>query len=300
MRQIMAVDVWQRRLWQMFFWVCLCCVSQATWAMDSVQPVPVLTGPVMDQANMMSPEAQAQLDASLRQYTKDTGSQVAVLTVDTTAPEDVFSYAIRVVKAWQLGREAQDDGVLLVIAKDDRKNQIVVGRGLEGAITDVDAHRILSEIVKPHFQQGEFDQGITLAVEKIQSLIAGEALPEPSMDQSEEATVIDLLVGLTLPMLFVTSILKTFFGRQGGSIVSAVGAMLLLWFFGVSWLWMVACSVGVYLFSYIVNVNLMNGGGSWHDGGDGWSSGGSDWGGGSDSYSGGGGSFSGGGASGDW
>ena len=150
----------------------------AAWAVD-LQPIPKLTQPVMDTANMLSEDERAQLNQQLEQYAKSKGSQIAVLTVNTTAPEDAFSYGMRVVRNWQLGRAQENDGVLLLIAKDDRKNQILVGRGLEGAITDVDAYRILSENVRPAFQQGEFAAGITAAVEKLQGLIAGEKLPEP-------------------------------------------------------------------------------------------------------------------------
>ena len=100
----------------------------AAWAVD-LQPIPKLTQPVMDTANMLSEGERAQLNQQLEQYAKSKGSQIAVLTVNTTAPEDAFSYGMRVVRSWQLGRAKENDGVLLLIAKDDRKNQILVGRG---------------------------------------------------------------------------------------------------------------------------------------------------------------------------
>lgn len=296
MAAIIDVKVWQQGLIRFFLSICLLMAMPWAWA-DNLQPIPELTGPVVDQAQMMSPEAREQLDQQLRQYSREKGSQVVVLTVNTTAPEDVFSYGVRVVQAWKLGRAKEQDGVLLLIAKDDRKNQILVGRGLEGAITDVDAHRILSEVVRPQFQQDHFDQGILDAVTKIQGLIAGEALPEVSMQEDSESTW-DILLALLLPLLIFTTVMKKIFGKQFGSLLSAGLVVGLLSLFDLSWLLLLAVSAGVYLFSLLVNVNWANsGGGGWYDGGSSggsWSS--SD----NDSYSGGGGGFSGGGASGDW
>ncbi|AUZ04669.2 hypothetical protein ADP71_09560 [Vitreoscilla sp. C1] len=301
MAQIMDVRVWQQGWVRLFLSVCLVMVMPWAWA-DNLQPIPDLTGPVIDQAQIMSPERREQLNQELRQYTREKGSQVVVLTVNTTAPEDVFSYGIRVVQAWKLGRAQEQDGVLLLIAKDDRNNQILVGRGLEGAITDVDAHRILSEVVRPQFQQDNFDQGIVDAVAKIQGLIAGEALPEASMEESFGSTW-DILLALLLPLLIFTTVMKKIFGKQWGSLLSAVLVVGLLSLFELSWLLLLAVSAGVYLFSILVNVNLANsGGGGWHGDSGGWHDSGSSGGGwsSSDSYSGGGGGFSGGGASGDW
>ena len=200
----------------------------AAWAVD-LQPIPKLTQPVMDTANMLSEGERAQLNQQLEQYAKSKGSQIVVLTVNTTAPEDAFSYGMRVVRNWQLGRAQENDGVLLLIAKDDRKNQILVGRGLEGAITDVDAYRILSENVRPAFQQGEFAAGITAAVEKLQGLIAGEKLPEPPESLEDTgATGMAILV----PMAMLASLLKRIFGGFLGGVIGGVMAAGACLFFG--------------------------------------------------------------------
>ena len=263
-----------------------------------LQPIPKLTQPVMDTAHMLSDSEQAQLNEQLEQYAKSKGTQIAVLTVNTTAPEDIFTYGMRVVERWQLGRAKEDDGVLLLIAKDDRKNQILVGRGLEGVITDVDSFRILSENVRPAFQQGEFAAGITAAVEKLQGLIAGEKLPDPP-ESIEDTGAVGMAV--LIPLAFITAFLKRIFGGFLGGVIGGVMAAGACLFFGTGILVALAVAVGVFIFSPILGGSTMiypgggGGGGRW--GGGGGFGGGSSSGGG---FSGGGGSFSGGGASGDW
>ena len=222
----------------------------AAWAVD-LQPIPKLTQPVMDTANMLSEGERAQLNQQLEQYAKSKGSQIVVLTVNTTAPEDAFSYGMRVVRNWQLGRAQENDGVLLLIAKDDRKNQILVGRGLEGAITDVDAYRILSENVRPAFQQGEFAAGITAAVEKLQGLIAGEKLPEPPESLEDTgATGMAILV----PMAMLASLLKRIFGGFLGGVIGGVMAAGVCLYFGTGFWVAVAVAVAVFIFSPILGV----------------------------------------------
>ena len=263
-----------------------------------LQPIPKLTQPVMDTAHMLSDSEQAQLNEQLEQYAKSKGTQIAVLTVNTTAPEDIFTYGMRVVERWQLGRAKEDDGVLLLIAKDDRKNQILVGRGLEGVITDVDSFRILSENVRPAFQQGEFAAGITAAVEKLQGLIAGEKLTDPP-ESIEDTGAVGMAV--LIPLAFITAFLKRIFGGFLGGVIGGVMAAGACLFFGTGILVALAVAVGVFIFSPILGGSTMiypgggGGGGRW--GGGGGFGGGSSGGGG---FSGGGGSFSGGGASGDW
>jgi uncharacterized protein len=262
-----------------------------------LQPIPKLTQPVMDTANMLSDSERAQLNQQLEQYAKSKGSQIAVLTVNTTAPEDTFTYGMRVVERWQLGRAKEDDGVLLLIAKDDRKNQILVGRGLEGVITDVDSYRILSENVRPAFQQGDYAAGITAAIDKLQGLIAGEKLPEPP-ESIEDMGAVGMAV--LIPLAFLTAFLKRIFGGFLGGVIGGVMAAGACLFFGTGILVALAVAVGcVHIQSdsrwpQMIYPGGGGGGGRWGGGGFG---GGSSSGGG---FSGGGGSFSGGGASGDW
>ena len=272
----------------------------AAWAVD-LQPIPKLTQPVMDTANMLSEDERAQLNQQLEQYAKSKGTQIAVLTVNTTAPEDAFSYGMRVVRSWQLGRAKENDGVLLLIAKDDRKNQILVGRGLEGVITDVDSYRILSENVRPAFQQGDYAAGITAAIDKLQGLIAGEKLPEPPQHNGEDMG--GSWMALMIPLVLLSSFLKRIFGGFLGSVIGGVIAAAACVFFGTGILVALAVAAGVFVFSLILGSGVMvfpgGGGGGGHWGGGGFG-GGSYGGGGGGGFSGGGGSFSGGGASGDW
>ena len=108
------------------------------------------------------------------------GSQLVVLIVATTNPEDIAAYSIRVVEAWKLGRKKVDDGALLIVAKNDRDLRIEVGQGLEGAIPDAIANRIVEDTIVPRFRDGDFAGGIEAGVDRIAALVRGEALPEPA------------------------------------------------------------------------------------------------------------------------
>ncbi len=136
--------------------------------------VPELRSPVMDTAQMMSPQARQELDQHLSQYSATTGSQIVVLTVPRIAPETPFDYATRVMQSWQLGRSEYNDGVLLLLVRDERKTHLAVGRGLEGAIPDVYAKRLLQDVLRPYLQKGKMDEGIRETVAQTEKLIAGE------------------------------------------------------------------------------------------------------------------------------
>ncbi|NDC39059.1 MAG: YgcG family protein, partial [Proteobacteria bacterium] len=142
-------------------------------------PVPALSQPVTDLTSSLSSADRAALNQKLGAVSTQSGSQVAVLIVPTTQPEAIEQYSIRVVDAWKLGRKGIDDGVLLLVAKNDRTVRIEVGRGLEGAIPDAIAKRIISEIIIPQFRSGRFAAGIFDGVDAILALIRGEALPAP-------------------------------------------------------------------------------------------------------------------------
>src|SRR5207302_864347 len=136
--------------------------------------VPPLSGRVVDQTGTLSSGDIASLTQNLRNLEARKGSQIAVLIVPTTAPETIEQYSIRVAEAWKIGRKKVDDGALLVIAKDDRKLRIEVGYGLEGALNDVTAKRIIDEIITPKFRSGDFAGGISAGVDRIVRLIDGE------------------------------------------------------------------------------------------------------------------------------
>ena len=262
--------------------------------------VPPLKSLVTDLTGMLSQNDIAQLDAKLKAFEAEKGSQIAVLIVPTTQPEDIAQYSIRVADAWKIGRKKQDDGVLILVAKDDRKMRIEVGRGLEGAIPDLYAKRIITEEMSPRFKQGDFFGGINAATDKVTGLINGEQLAPPERRRDG----MHLGGQNTLPIFLFTTIFLTMFfsgvlGRFFGAAATGGVSGLLTWLIagasmGIFW------GIGSFVFSLIIPT-LFGGvaghrGGGYYGGGSsgGGSSGGSSWGGG------GGGDFGGGGASGDW
>ncbi|MGB5695285.1 MAG: TPM domain-containing protein, partial [Polyangiales bacterium] len=152
-------------------------VSLTAHALD----VPKLSGRVNDYANLISPTAEAQIEDLSSKLEQDKGAQVVVLTIDSLDGEPLEEYSHRVAETWRLGRAGQDDGVLLLIAKNDRKMRLEVGYGLEPVLSDVLCSRILDQVLRPKFRAGEFDEGVVRAVEAIDGLIRGTStLPPPS------------------------------------------------------------------------------------------------------------------------
>jgi uncharacterized protein len=277
--------------------------------------IPELTGRVVDQTGTLTSGDIASLTQTLKNLELRKGSQVAVLIVPTTQPETIEQFSIRVADAWKIGRKKIDDGALLVIAKNDRKLRIEVGYGIEGALTDVTARRIIDEDITPRFRTGDFAGGVAAGVRRIVAVIDGEPLPAPQPEASHGGDLDWTSVGQFAPFIIIGSIiaggmLRTLFGRLIGS--AATGGLV-----GVV-AWVVAGSMIVALLLFGVasviaflsdglstagpNMRGRRGGGysggGW-SGGSGWSSGSSS--GSSDSgFSGGGGSFGGGGASGSW
>lgn len=133
--------------------------------------VPPLTGRVIDQTGTLSGGDVASLTQTLRDFEARKGSQVAVLIVPTTTPETIEQYSIRVVKSWKLGRKQINDGVLLLIAKNDRKLRIEVGIGLEGSLTNATAKQIIDDVIVPRFRSGDFGGGISAGVDRIMRVI---------------------------------------------------------------------------------------------------------------------------------
>ena len=156
-----------------FFFLAIALVASAE------VPVPPLKTRVTDLAGVLSVAQRDAIERTLADFESRKGSQIAVLIVPTTKPEEIAQYGIRVAEAWKLGRKGVDDGVLLLVAKNDRKVRIEVGRGLEGAIPDAVAKRIVAEIVTPRFKQGDFEGGIREGVDRIVKVIEGEPLPSP-------------------------------------------------------------------------------------------------------------------------
>jgi uncharacterized protein len=261
--------------------------------------VPPLSGRVVDQTATLSSGDIASLTQSLQSLEARKGSQVAVLIVPTTAPETIEQYSIRVAEAWKIGRKKIDDGALLVVAKDDRKLRIEVGYGLEGALNDVTAKRIIDEVITPRFRTGDFAGGISAGVERMIGVIDGETLPAPQRrPNSGPLSGIDPLNPLALVAVFVVgAILRSALGRLIGSAATGGVVGVLAWmFFGSLAVSVIAAAVAFFFTMLGESIASLNGGhGNWSGGG---SFSGSSGGGGG--FSGGGGSFGGGGASGSW
>ncbi|MEK8090446.1 TPM domain-containing protein [Thermithiobacillus plumbiphilus] len=260
--------------------------------------VPPLTGRVVDQTNTLTPQQIAALDTLLREFESRKGSQIAVLMVPSVEPEDIAQYGIRVVDKWQLGRKDVDDGALLLIAKNDRNMRIEVGYGLEGALNDATSKRIISEIITPYFQRGEFYTGIQAGLNAMMRVIDGEPLPAPQQSPTARPADYGQLLFLLFAVVMIGGgILRMIFGQFLGSTATGVVAGGLAWLLAGSLGFALLASIGAFILTL---TGLMRGGfgGFGGMGGGGWSSGGGGFGGGG--FSGGGGGFGGGGASGRW
>lgn len=251
--------------------------------------IPELSHRVTDLTATLSPQQTSALENKLATFEAEKGSQIAVLIVPTTQPEDIAQFGIRVADAWKIGRQKIDDGVILIVAKDDRKLRLEVGYGLEGVIPDAIAKRVISEVITPYFKTGDFAGGIDAGVTQLINLIAGESLPAPTNDpgsQADEGAFLFILFGGVIAGFVLSAML----GRLMGGLLAGLGAgAVAVMFFGLG-IMMVFIALMVF---FIVGIK--------HRGGGGWSSGGGGFGGGSGgSWGGGGGGFGGGGASGSW
>ena len=279
------------------------------WAFAALADVavPPLTGRVVDKTATLSSGDIASLDQTLKDFEARKGSQVAVLIVPTTQPETIEQYSLRVAEAWKIGRKKIDDGAILVVAKDDRKLRIEVGYGLEGALTDVTAKRIIDEVITPKFRSGDFAGGISDGVNRILRVIDGEPLPAPAQRQQSSGVAratIDLFNPfLIFGVIIVGGFFRRIFGRLFGSLATGGLVAGLLWFIAASLALSAIGGVIAFIVTMISDAMTSSGGpgrgGGWVSGGGGGYSGGSSS---SDSggFSGGGGSFGGGGASGSW
>jgi uncharacterized protein len=274
--------------------------------------IPQLTGRVVDQTNTLSSGDIATLNQKLTDLERRKGSQIAVLIVPTTQPEDIAQFSIRVAEAWKIGRKKVDDGALLVVAKNDHRLRIEVGYGLEGALTDVTSRRIIDEIITPKFRTGDFAGGINAGVDRIIAVTNGEPLPAPQPQASHGVdlnwdTMTSLAPFVLIGAIIGGGILRAMLGRLLGSVATGGLFGLIAWIVASSAL--AAILVGLVGFVIAMFADAVNNSGpptrgrsgGWVGGGSssgGWSSSSSS----SDSggFSGGGGSFGGGGASGSW
>lgn len=264
---------------------------------QTLVPVPPLTGRVVDQTGTLSPAEQAALESRLADLETRKGSQIVVLIVSTVHPETIEQFAIRVVDSWKPGRSGVDDGLILLVAKDDREVRIDVRYGLEGAIPDATANRVLDEYILPRFRQGDYAGGIVAGLERLTALVDGEPLPAPQAQEGGDS------LENVFPVIFILSlvvggVLRRLLGQFPGAVGTGVVAGVVTW--------VIAGILGVTLFMAVVGflIGLVAGGsgGRWsshprgrHGGGFGGG-----FGGGGGGFRGGGGRGGGGGASGRW
>ncbi len=274
--------------------------------------MPALRARVTDLTGTLDAAARSRIEAKLADLEKRKGAQIAVLMVATTAPEAIEDYSIRVAEAWKIGRgvvngKHVDDGAILVIAKNDRRMRVEVGYGLEGAIPDAYAKRVIDGTIAPRFRQGDFAGGVEAGVDDLIKLVNGETLPPPAAAQQPQGggggseDVLGLLLGVFVVAMVLRQVLGRVVGSSaggllGGGLVAMAGAGTLL-----------AVGAGVLMFFVLL---LLGTGASmgpvgrrtWRSGPGGFpggfGGGGGGFGGGG--FRGGGGGFGGGGASGGW
>ncbi|MHB1085383.1 MAG: TPM domain-containing protein [Thiobacillus sp.] len=257
----------------------------SAWAQVAV---PELSRRVTDLTATLTAGQVAALENELAAFETNKGSQIAVLILPTTQPEDIAQYGIRVADQWKIGRSKVDDGVILIVAKDDRKLRIEVGYGLEGAIPDAIAKRVIAETITPYFKAGDFHGGIEAGVQQLMKLIEGEPLPPPSAPSNGEGE--GPFIFLIMGGLVAGWLLSNLMNRPAAGGVAALGSgvvgTMLMGFTPVLLL------IAIFVFAGVTS--------SFRGGGGGWSSGGGGLGGGGGSWGGGGGGFGGGGSSGSW
>ncbi len=288
--------------------------------------VPFLSGRVVDEADLLSPEAEARLSAKLAALEKETGAQAAVLTIPTLGGEPIEDYTLRVAETWKLGRKESDDGVLMLIARDDRRMRIEVGYGVEGKLTDLQSSRILDDILRPAFRRGDYEGGIEQGVDALGTALRGGEIDAPEAS-SERTAGGGGFFGVILLMILGVFALGAFATPGCGGwfmylfltpfwytlpLAFGLGSRLSL---GAAAVWLVGFPLLKAVFGgrggpggpggpggrrrsgwggpliFPVGWGSSSGGGSWSSRGGSWGGGG---------FSGGGGSFGGGGASGSW
>lgn len=280
---------------------------------QGVLPVPALTARVIDQTGTLDASQMAALQSQLKAIEDKHGSQVVVLMVPTTQPEDIASYANRVANDWKIGRRDVGDGVLLIVAKNDRQLRIEVAKTLEGAIPDLMARRVIDGAITPGFKQNDYAGGLSAGVAQIAALVAGEGLPQPTQQRGTDGggggglgQWSNLLVFALFALPIASNVLRSAFGRKFGALATGAGVGIVAFIVSASVVIAGLAGVAALIYALISAFAGRGGGGRGGMGGGGLGGGfggggfrGGGGGGGGFS-SGGGGNFGGGGASGRW
>ncbi|MFN0300770.1 MAG: TPM domain-containing protein [Burkholderiales bacterium] len=275
---------------------------------QDLQPLPEVRAPVVDSTKTLTIDQVERLSALLRAFEQRKGSQISIVFVPTTRPESIEQYSIRLAERVKAGRSKVDDGVLILVAVQDRKTRIEVGYGLEGAIPDIVANQIRREVINPYFRNNDFYGGVRAGAEALIKRIDGESLPPAWHEEAGSREPNDLMRWVVVAIVMIVALggfLRRIFGRfiasgvvasiAGGGAwmltsVAAIGGLAGVLAFGLSLLMLGR------VFDFGSGRGGHRGGWSAGSGGGSWSGGGSS----SGDWSGGGGGFGGGGASGSW
>ena len=273
-------------------------------AQVALQAIPPLDARVIDTTGTLNPAQRQALEDKLQEFDKRKGSQIVVLMIPSTLPEDIADYTQRVGDLWKIGRKGIGDGLLLVVAKNDRTVRIATAKTLEGAIPDLAARQVIDKAITPRFREGDFSGGLNAALDQLFALISGEKLPEPPSPARPGSSAsgfqwMDMAVLLFLTVPFAARVLGAVAGRKAGSFLAGGAVGLLAW-----WL---TSSLVVAVLAALAGLVVALASGLASAGQRGWGGGGGGFGGGRGSggfgggfRSGGGGDFGGGGASGKW
>ena len=276
---------------------------------QELQPVPALSARVIDQTGTLNESQRSALEAKLATFEREVGSQLVIVIVATTKPEDIADYTQRLGDAWKIGRREVGDGLLIVVAKDDRRVRIAPAKTLEGAIPDIVARQVIDSAIAPAFRAGDFAGGLNKAVDQLFARVRGEALPAPTVRDQAKARpglqIEELAIFFFVAVPIVGAVLTGLMGRKLGALATGGLASALGWWLSASILLGAAAGLIALLlvgvFGFGAGRGVSRGGGPiiWGGGGGGGFGGG--YGGGDGGFSsGGGGDFGGGGASGDW
>ncbi|HEY6356079.1 MAG TPA: TPM domain-containing protein [Burkholderiaceae bacterium] len=280
----------------------VCAIAPA----QELAPIPPLDGRVIDRTDTLQAGQRQAMEQHLATVERELGSQIVVLIVPSALPEDIAAYAQRVGDQWKIGRRNVGDGLLIVVAKNDRKVRIEVAKALEGAVPDLAAHQIITETISPAFKRNDYAGGLNAAIDRIAARIKPEGLPAPDAQRShpDSGSAFDwssLAMFLFVGVPIVGAVLSGIFGRKLGALLTGGGAGALALLLGAGLLIAGAAGVAALLMVGVFGVGGRGRGGGlpiiWGGGGGGGGYGSS---GGGGFSSGGGGDFGGGGASGDW
>jgi uncharacterized protein len=242
-------------------WLAFALIAGLAPCASAQVPVPKFEALVTDLTGTLTAQQQATLDEKLTAFQRRKGSQIAVLMLPTTAPEHIDQFSIRVADAWKVGREKEDDGVILIVAKDDRAMRIEVGYGLEGAVTDALTSRIRNETIAPLFRQGDFYGGINAGLDQLIRVIDGEPLPAPDREWHPSGDG-----GFPWPVLVVGALLfggalNRMLGRGVGAGVAGLVGGGIVWWITSKILLGIAGFFGLFLLVLLFGGAGMGGGG---------------------------------------